>query len=464
MTPPRSPFPWPLVFGTLVSTAVALTLGGQIWRASPIELTCGWPLGIGWPGWTRVTAVAAALAGIVAAACHWLGWRRARAARLVRPWAGLVLLHGAAFFGIWFLLPASDVQPIHWLVAGAIVPVVAVWALPGARWLNPWQGRWRLAPYLYLDLVAVCMPVVFWLLHRTLVEPGRVALALATYPVYALFQLIAVLALPAALMGRLGLPRRGIVVICATMFALLHWPNPLVMAATGVIMIPWAMAHLGGRRLLMSAVIMGVAAASFTQFMPVSWTYHMKVGPGLVRLRAVETLGGGGELVIEKLAANVVEPVAFLRAIYPQVIGREATPGELAVWDSALTRGLRCDTVYFLALIDKYRQLAKRNLAMPPPPTGIHWTEAPPPWRPRIEAFGSDEYWRAHGANIDGYFRAVWVDLFGEEWPQTAPAYISPLLSPPQCRRLVEVLHEQRPNLRRAPLTAISDEALRWTR
>jgi len=113
------------------------------------------------------------------------------------------------------------------------------------------------------------------------------------------------------------------------------------------------------------AIVMGVAATSFTRFMPDSWTEHMKAGPGLVRLRAVEMLGGRGEMVIEELAANVVDPQEFLEAIYPSIIGREATPRELENWEAALTRGLCCDTVYFLATVQIYRSLAETKPVMP---------------------------------------------------------------------------------------------------
>ncbi len=343
------PIPWRLVFGMLLSTSLAIILAGQAWRSSPVELTCGWPIRGGWAGWVRVTPALAALAATIAATLLWLGWRRARAARLVRPWAGLVLLYGTGFFYIWFLLPAAEVDAIHWVLAGVFLPAAATLVLPGARWPKLWRGNWCVKPYLYLDLLMFVLPFAFWLYFREPVDAGRAALSFVTYPAYALFQLAALLVLPSALLRRLGLPRRGIVIVCATMFALVHWPNPVVMAATFGAMIPWSMAHHGGRRLLMSAVVMGVAATSFTRFMPDSWTEHMKVGPGLVRLRAVETLGGRGEMVIKDLSANVVDPQGFLKAIYPSIIGREATPRELENWDAALTRGLCCDTVYFLA-------------------------------------------------------------------------------------------------------------------
>ena len=61
-------------------------------------------------------------------------------------------------------------------------------------------------------------------------------------------------------------------------------------------MIFWSLAHLRGRPLVMSAIVMGVLATSFTRFMPDLGIEGMKVGPGLVRLRAVELLGGRGQV------------------------------------------------------------------------------------------------------------------------------------------------------------------------
>jgi hypothetical protein len=205
-------------------------------------------------------------------------------------------------------------------------------------------------------------------------------------------------------------------------------------------------------------------ATSFSRLMPDSWIEHMKVGPGLVRLRAVEKLGGRDEGVVDDLSANIVDPDEFLKTIYPAILGREATPLELENWNSALTRGLRCDTIYFMASVEEYRLLAEKNLVMPPPPADIHWTQTPPAWRQRIEDLCSIAYWNAHGANVGDFYRAVWTEMFLKEHPAEGIPYISSRLNPAQCRRLVEVLHEQRNALRDHPFETITDEELLWTR
>lgn len=464
IAPDTKPFPGLLIFGMLLSTALALILAGQAWRCSPVELTCGWPLRGGWAGWMRVTPALAVLTGIIAAVLLWLGWRRARAARLVRPWAGLVLLHVTAFFLVWFLLPAGEVAPIHWLVAGVILAAIAVLVMPRARWPRIWKGRWNDWPYLFADLLMLVLPIVVWVFFRDPVDSTRVTVSLLTYPAYALMQLAAFLFLPSIMLRALGMSRRAIAMVCATMFALIHWPNPAVMAATFVAMIFWSLAHLRGRPLAMSAVVMGVLATSFTRFMPDPGIEYMKVGPGLVRLRAVETLGGRGQGEGDYLTRSAIDPDEFLRTVYPLIIGREVTAQELENWNLALTRGLRCATVHFMASVDQYRRLAEEHPVMPPPPAGVHWTETTPEWRQRIEELCSIEYWNAHGANVDDFYRAVWTEMFLQEHAAAAVPYISSRLNPPQCRRLVEVLHEQRSALRDRPFEGIADEVLRWTR
>jgi hypothetical protein len=462
--PAAKTIPWLLVFGMLLSTSLAIILTGQTWRSSPVELTWAWPLLGGWSGWGRATTALAVLTGTIAMVLLWLGWRRARAARLLRPWSWLVLYYGTIFFYIWFLLPAAEVDVIHWAIAAVFLLAATTMVLHGAPLPHPWKGNWCVKPYLYLDLLMFALPFVFWLHFREPVDAGRAAFSFVTYPAYALAQLVALLVLPSALLRALGLPRRGIVIVCATMFALVHWPNPAVMAATFCAMIVWSMAHLGGRRLLFSAVVMGVAATSFTRFVPDSWTEHMKVGPGLVRRRAVEKLGGHDQAEAEGFAAYVIEPEEFLEAIYPPILGREATPQELENWESALLRGLRCGTVFFMASVPEYHVLAEKKLVMPPPPAGIHWTKASPAWRQRLEDLCSIEYWNAHGANVEDFYRAVWTETFLEPYPTTSVPYISGRLSPHQCRRLVEVLHENRRTLRNHPFETIADEDLLWIR
>jgi len=462
--PGARPFPGLLIFGMLLSVAVAVILAGQAWRSSPVELTCGWPLRGGWAGWMRVTPVLAVLTGIIAAALLWLGWRRARAARLVRPWAGLVLLYSAGFFYVWFMLPVGEVAIIHWVVAGGFLVAIAVLMSPCARWPQVWNGRWGDRPYLLADLLMLVLPIAIWVFFREPVDTKRVTVSLLTYPAYALLQLAAFLVLPSILLRALGMSRRAIAMVCATMFALIHWPNPAVMAATFVAMIFWSLAHLRGRPLVMSAVVMGVLATSFTRFMPDPGIESMKVGPGLVRLRAVETLGGRGQGEGDYLTRSVIDPDEFLGTIYPLIIGREVTAQELENWNLALMRGLRCATVHFMASVGQYRRLAEEHPVMPPPPPGIHWTETTPEWRQRIEELCSIEYWNAHGANVDDFYRAVWTEMFLQEHSETAIPYISSRLNPPQCRRLVEVLHDQRSALRDHPFETIADEELRWRR
>ena len=112
---------------------------------------------------------------------------------------------------------------------GGFLAAIAVLVSPCARWPQVWNGRWGDRPYLLADLLMLVLPIVIWVFFREPVDSKRVTVSLLTYPAYALLQLAAFLVLPSIPLQVLGMSRRAIAIVCATMFALIHWPNPAVM-------------------------------------------------------------------------------------------------------------------------------------------------------------------------------------------------------------------------------------------
>ncbi len=50
----------------------------------------------------------------------------------------------------------------------------------------------------------------------------------------------------------------------------------------------WSRQYLQGRSLIQLALVMGLAATTFSQYLPDTTTAHMRVGPGFVRTAAVQ--------------------------------------------------------------------------------------------------------------------------------------------------------------------------------
>ena len=116
---------------------------------------------------------------------------------------------------------------------------------------------------------------------------GRTILtAIALYPVYALFQLSVFLLVPATRMQKMGYSSRAIAISCAVVFSLVHWPNPLLMAVTGLAMLLWARQFLHGRSILALALVMGIAATGFKFMLPQQWGWEMRIGPDYIEKRA----------------------------------------------------------------------------------------------------------------------------------------------------------------------------------
>lgn len=434
----------PLILGPL-----ALIGWGLLHRASPAELLVAGPLGrvSAYFVWA-VTLIAVGSILSIFTACKRAFWH--------------LMLHLGAVFGfIWFIAPADDVWRPLPLVAGAVIMTTALVCLFRRRaWRlhSPENCSWSLAG------VITILPAVMGLAVGVEVNRNSLLVSLLTYPVYAFCQLTVLLAVPAALMKDVGFSRRQITGVCAALFALAHWPNAAVMLATFVAMLVWCRAYLYGRHLLHLALVMGLAATTFSQFTPDAWTEHMKVGPGLVRRRVLTSLAGNiTDDALPPLMQHDQDAGEFLTRIYPLVLERDISAAELATWQNTLRRNLCAAMVYRLVEEIEYQHLVDSGKAHLAPPAAPHWTEASPAWQERIQELSSQEYWLSHGNTLDGFYRGLFADTYQRPFPATARFYISEQLTAHQRRRLVEVLHQYRQRWLKQPFSGISDHDLHWT-
>lgn len=224
------------------------------------------------------------------AGAAWKTWRLLAPGRARRIGVWLLASPGWVFLAVWCFVPAFGRQALPWLVAVQAGILVPAFRHAGWRALlrqDTQKPSWR--RYLWMDLLFIGLPcVAAWSLNGALSwseARGELLRAIFTYPLYAFLQMLLFLSLPAVLLRRLGVPDRLIVASVAAVFALLHWPNPALAAATGMAMLGWCAQWLQGRRLWILAWVMGLSAAVASTLLPDWLNGQMRIGPGYIDLR-----------------------------------------------------------------------------------------------------------------------------------------------------------------------------------
>lgn len=388
---------------TWLISCIAVILLGMSVRLAPVERTLAWPLPNPWPGGDPFLLPAAlALAGAALLALFVLAGS-ARGTPAARPWGELLLYYTALYAFEWMILPTG--------APGALTLVLAALLLTGGAWLF-WRGphllrdSWTTTTGVsLLDAAFILGPAVLGLALGQSPEHHAVGFSLLLYPLYALVQLGLFLKLPVTRLRAMGVSAAGTRLIAAVLFALVHWPNPLVMLVTLLGMFVWAQQYQRGRPLWQLALVMGLTATTFSQMLPDDLTHHMRVGPGYVRAAAVDLLGGPP-------APNAQEKtMAFLKRIYPQTVGRTMRPDEEIVLRKTAAATKRHIRVQAFFSSPEYRRRAEAAGRPLPPSALTHWSRWPEPWRGRVRELGSEAYFQEHGGTMRSFLRALYQDL-----------------------------------------------------
>lgn len=285
----RNPSPlnvlsWPLLCLAMILTGIALFI--------PIhQLPWAWPVANGWNGATPL-AIPLAMGAVVAGAVFALlamrvAFRHARAGTFLE-WISLHLL---IFASIWIILPSSGGQRWIWPLGTTLI-VGTAWLHMRSRknWPSVCSRYFFSARNALPDSLMVLLPLLtgYWVsggIHLA-VESNRLLYSILLYSVYALFQLTVFLTIPATRMLKMGYSSPTIIIGCAVVFSLAHWPNPLLMAVTGIAMMVWASQFLKGRSILVLALIMGIAATGFRFMVPQQMSWDMRIGPDYIEKRS----------------------------------------------------------------------------------------------------------------------------------------------------------------------------------
>jgi len=191
-------------------------------------------------------------------------------------------------------------------------------------------------------------------------DPTHWAVALATYPLYAMVQLGATLALPARVWrSKDEHGPRATIAGLAFVFAWIHAPNPLVMVLTGGGMVAWALAHQRRVGFAWIALSMGLAGATVAQSLPDSWTQNMRVGAAYVLALQTERHIDAYDDQVEAWSTDAYwkesgsSTEGWLRAISQDIFGASIANAVLEDWTFRLQHARRRQIV--LAFLDTER-------------------------------------------------------------------------------------------------------------
>lgn len=437
-----------------VVLCLAVVLGSAAMIATPGEAPFSVPIPGGCPDAGRTLPVVSLVLGALAALLLFAGAGHARGLNVQRPWAELLVLQPMVVGFLWLVLPATGPGVRDWVIGGILAAAALLFwrkspALP--RPALPFLAKNK--RFIIPDTIIIFTPLVIGLILGIKPDPKVLLISLLTYPLYAIVQLTVFLAIPATRLAMIRLPDRSITIALAVVFMAVHWPNPLVMAATGAAMLIWSRQYLQGRSILQLALVMGLAATTFSQYLPDTVTSHLRVGPGYVRSAAVEQLSLPGEVTV---------PVyEFLDELYPNVLNRDASGDELTRWAALIDEARRTTRPWQFFTSDEYAKLAAKNNLPAAPPADTHWLKLDATWQRRIRSFGSSDYWGKSGATWDNFTAALYRDILQREASPQGIADWSLELTIGQRKRLIEVLIDNYPNWANEPFSLMDVEKLR---
>jgi len=277
---------------------VLAVLAAAFARYDAAGLAHAGPIAMGRDVWLGMIAGVGALC-IVA---NLVGRKRLRRTPHARRALVELMLLPAAFILVWAALPARtrDYPTIAWTCIALLIFAMglSIWRDPrrpgdlGLTGRNFRAAAGRLAlPTAFM----VAAPIVTALFVGTDFEPQKIARvlgSLAGYPVYALVQLLVFQVFLVPRLARLSESKPAVITVAAALFALAHWPNPLVMVVCGGAAGLWTWVYLARPNVYALALSMALAATSFSQALPHDLTHHVRVGPMYV-FRASQHADGG---------------------------------------------------------------------------------------------------------------------------------------------------------------------------
>ena len=206
-----------------------------------------------------------------------------------RPRIELLLIFFTLFTFMWAKMPLAL---IYWnyidiIIFGFILAVFLKCLYNDRNNLSMWGiNKTEFIPALKLlwvpTILFVSVPFFWSLIVGNPVPYLKILFEIAIYPFYAFGQLLIFLAFPMSRFKRYSQSPVQITLAVAGLFALIHWPNGIVMLACFFSMVIWSWVYLRHPNLFAVAISMGIAAAMFSQILPDKIHHKVMVGPGYV--------------------------------------------------------------------------------------------------------------------------------------------------------------------------------------
>jgi len=150
---------------------------------------------------------------------------------------------------------------------------LATWGINKIQFLPALKSLW------IPTLIFTAIPLVWGGIIKNPIAPFELLKDMAIYPLYALAQLFFFLSFPMSSFKKTNYSRHQIVLAVAGLFALIHWPNTLVMLICFFSMAIWAWVYFHKPNLFAVALSMGISAAVFGQALPYAIHHNVGVGP-----------------------------------------------------------------------------------------------------------------------------------------------------------------------------------------
>ncbi|HKI83495.1 MAG TPA: CPBP family intramembrane glutamic endopeptidase [Candidatus Krumholzibacteria bacterium] len=320
-----------------------------------------------------------------------------------------LLLFPALFALVWVFIPSGAWQPLHYVLVVFVALLLLALLVKEEGWRELLGGAAGFSRSLRFLLWPTLLASAAWILLVVLLNSHSqggaseflprwhsVMISLLSYPLYALLQLSFFLAFAMGRLRVLGASARAQLLVPATLFALIHWPNAWIMGFAFLAILLWAVCYRRWRNLPAVALSMAVLATVVTQAPLENLTEHLRTGPGYVLnayLQELYRYQGDLERECLKNDGSVRDDSALY---FREILGQEKLGQEYEHWVARWEREWRARSA-----ADFYRGLAKASKL----PYGESYCLE------QGRAWSSEKRWRDCGENWRNFIAALYREV-----------------------------------------------------
>jgi hypothetical protein len=198
----------------------------------------------------------------------------------------LVLFFLPLFIFIWAKMPqgGSPLRFGDYVICVYLLVIFGTYLYKDRHNLTAWGfNKVQFLPALKLlwipTAIFTIIPLIWGFIIKSPIIPIDLLKNMVLYPFYAFGQLFFFLSFPMARFRKTDQSPGQIVLAISGLFALIHWPNTIVMLICFFSMAIWAWIYFYRPNLFAVAISMGISAAVFGQALPYAIHHNVGVGP-----------------------------------------------------------------------------------------------------------------------------------------------------------------------------------------